>query len=106
MKLNLDNAAGLASAAASGAAQTPEVDKASRERSGPLRAGSEPDRVDLSGLSAQIAEAGRAHAAQGARRVQELTALYQAGRYAADPNEVSRKIVEQMLPGASPTDSE
>jgi anti-sigma28 factor (negative regulator of flagellin synthesis) len=100
MKVNVETPAALAGSI-NQVTQAGEVHGKSSERAGASRADTQADRVELSPLAAQVAQAGQAHAAARARHVDSLAKLYQTGRYAVDSRDVSRKIVAQAVSGAS-----
>lgn len=58
--------------------------------------GSGSDRVELSSLSQTL----NASAASRSARVDQLTALYQAGQYQADPAAISKSMVDDAIAGS------
>jgi anti-sigma28 factor (negative regulator of flagellin synthesis) len=85
---------GLAGTGASEAARTQDVSRATTGGK-PTSGGSASaeDQVQISSLSTTLAADGIQHAA----RVQELSAVYQSGRYQVNSMDVSRAIVNQAL---------
>ena len=65
------------------------------------RTGASTDRVEISSLSGQIADASSASAAAQANRVSQLAALYASGRYQVDSSALSRAMVSQSLQAGS-----
>jgi len=85
---------GLAGTGASEASRTQDLSRAttgSKPTSGASSSGE--DQVQISALSSTLAADGSQHAA----RVQELSAVFQSGRYEVNSMEVSRAIVNQAL---------
>ena len=59
--------------------------------------GSDSDQVEISPLLERVGEALAAADTAHAGRVQELTKIYQSGRYQADSRQVSRALVSHAL---------
>jgi hypothetical protein len=55
------------------------------------------DRLELSGLISDIAQAGAAGAARRAEQVEALTKLHRAGGYVPEPGALARKLIQQAL---------
>jgi hypothetical protein len=85
---------GLAGAGASEATRTQDLSRAAtggKPAFGPSPSGD--DQVEISSLSSTLTADGSQHAA----RVQQLSAVYQSGRYEVNSMDVSRAIVNQAL---------
>lgn len=57
------------------------------------------DSVEISSMAGGIADATAAQAAMNADRVQQLTAIYAAGRYQVDSLQVSRAMISGAITG-------
>jgi hypothetical protein len=57
------------------------------------------DRLELSGLVADIASAGAAGAARRAEHVKALAKLHRTGAYTPDPGALSHKLIQDALAG-------
>jgi anti-sigma28 factor (negative regulator of flagellin synthesis) len=79
-----------------GADATTAIGKARRNPS-PEAAKARRDSVDLSSLSERIAEAGRRSDAARAGRVRQLAAVYAAGQYHTEAQNVSRAMIDEAL---------
>ena len=99
MKVNVETPASLAGSV-NQITQAGDVQGKSSARAG-SRIDSQADRVELSPLAAQVAEAGQAHSSARAKHVESLAKLYQSGRYAVDTHELSRSIVAHAASGAA-----
>jgi anti-sigma28 factor (negative regulator of flagellin synthesis) len=85
---------GLAGAGASEATRTQDVSRATTGGKPTFGAGSSgEDQVQISSLSSTLSADGTQHAA----RVQELSAIFQSGRYEVNSMDVSRAIVNRAL---------
>jgi len=85
---------GLAGAGASEATRTQDLSRATAGGKPTFGAGSSgEDQVQISSLSSTLSADGTQHAA----RVQELSAIFQSGRYEVNSMDVSRAIVNQAL---------
>jgi anti-sigma28 factor (negative regulator of flagellin synthesis) len=85
---------GLAGAGASEATRTQDLSRAAtggKPAFGPSSSGE--DQVQISSLSSALTADGSQHAA----RVQQLSAVFQSGRYEVNSMDVSRAIVNQAL---------
>jgi anti-sigma28 factor (negative regulator of flagellin synthesis) len=85
---------GLAGAGASEATRTQDLSRATtggKPTSGASSSGE--DQVQISSLSSALTADGSQHAA----RVQQLSAVFQSGRYEVNSMDVSRAIVNQAL---------
>jgi len=85
---------GLAGAGASEATRTQDLSRATtggKPTSGASSSGE--DQVQISSLSSTLTADGSQHAA----RVQQLSAVFQSGRYEVNSMDVSRAIVNQAL---------
>ncbi len=60
------------------------------------------DRLELSGLVADIASAGAAGAARRAEQVKALAKLHRTGTYIPDPGALSQKLIQNALAGPEP----
>lgn len=99
MKVNVETPAALAGSI-NQITQAGEVHGKSSTRTG-LRGDLQADRVELSPLAAQVAQAGQAHSAARAKHVENLTKLYQSGRYGVDSRELGRAMVAHAASGAA-----
>jgi anti-sigma28 factor (negative regulator of flagellin synthesis) len=93
---------GLTGTAASETSRTLDVVQigSAGSRSG-SRTGASTDRVEISSLSGQIADASSASASAQANRVRQLAALYAGGRYRVDSTALSRAMVSQAVQTSS-----
>jgi anti-sigma28 factor (negative regulator of flagellin synthesis) len=97
---------GLAGAAASETSRTQDTAQIGNGTGRPgSRFDASGDRVEISSLSGQIADASTSSQVAQANRVSKLAAMYQSGRYQVDSMAVSRAIVSQALQ-AGGTDGE
>ncbi len=87
---NLLDSSGLSQLGKTSAAGTGGADK-----NGLARA--DRDRVQLSGLSAQLMALSDAGSSERASRVQQLSADYRAGRYQVDSMELGRRMVDEAI---------
>jgi len=92
---------GLAGAAAPETSRTQDVVQIGSLSTGlSSRAGGASDNVEISSLSAKIADASNALATSQANRVRQLSQLYQSGRYEINSASVSRTLVSNALQSA------
>jgi anti-sigma28 factor (negative regulator of flagellin synthesis) len=54
------------------------------------------DRVDLSSLAGRISQAMQSLSSQSSQRVSQLQKDYQAGRYQADPQQISHAMLSEL----------
>lgn len=89
---------GLAGAAASETSRTQDTVQIGNGAGRPgSRFDASSDRVEISSLSGQIADASNSSQAAQANRVSKLAAMYQSGRYQVDSVAVSRALVSQAI---------
>src|SRR4051794_33790306 len=102
MKIPHDNSVSQASVPAGRTSETRPTGRAERyAQHGHSSVSTGEDQVELSGFTSKLAGAEQASAAAHTARVQEVSRLYQAGRYTADARRVSSKIVEAALASRS-----
>lgn len=77
------------------------VDSGGKTGSGPRKASSTSDSVELSGFAARISQTMEAATASRAQRVSALTDAVRSGSYQVDPSAVSHSMVSQAISSAS-----
>jgi anti-sigma28 factor (negative regulator of flagellin synthesis) len=88
----------LTGAAETGRArESQSVGRDGRSVSSTKSGSSGPDQVELSSLSHAL----NASASSRSARIDQLTALYQAGQYQPDPAQISKSMVSEALAGSA-----
>ena len=97
MKVHNDQACSTVSAPLEHAASTERTGRTSRYEIANAPPSGQ-DQVELSSLVHRISATSDVIAAGRAARVQDLARDYRSGRYAANPEEISRRLVSEWLP--------
>ncbi len=94
MKINPEQAAAVAGSRESAAAQLSGIDGRSEHN---VRSVAGHDRVEVSGLVLRIGDGLAVCEAERAVRIEALSKAVESGRYAADSDNISRRLVSERL---------